>query len=50
MRQFVVMAKPVGPVCNLACPYCYYLGKRDLFPADEHYQMTDEVLEAFVAS
>ena len=50
MRQFVVMAKPVGPVCNLACPYCYYLDKRDLFPADEHYQMTDEVLEAFVAS
>ena len=24
-EPFVVMAKPVGPVCNLECRYCYYL-------------------------
>lgn len=45
---FVVMAKPVGPICNLSCQYCYYLGKKDLFPAGERYRMSDEVLEAYV--
>jgi uncharacterized protein len=42
------MAKPVGPICNLDCQYCYYLGKKDLFPAGEKYRMSDEVLEAYV--
>jgi uncharacterized protein len=27
---FVVMAKPAGPVCNLDCRYCYYLGTTGL--------------------
>lgn len=49
-QAFVVMAKPVGPVCNLACPYCYYLNKGELFGQGEQYRMSDEVLEAFVAS
>jgi uncharacterized protein len=44
------MAKPVGPICNLACPYCYYLGKTGLFGQSERYRMGDEVLEAFVAA
>jgi uncharacterized protein len=44
------MAKPVGPVCNLSCAYCYYLGKTSLFPAGQRYRMSDEVLEAYVAS
>ena len=47
-KPFVVMAKPVGPVCNLNCEYCYYLAKTSLFPPGEHYRMTDEVLEAYV--
>ena len=49
-RPFVVMAKPVGPVCNLNCPYCYYLAKTELFGPGEVYRMTDEVLEAYVAA
>jgi uncharacterized protein len=42
------MAKPIGPLCNLACDYCYYLGKTSLFPAGERYRMSDAVLEAHV--
>lgn len=24
---FHVLIKPIGPVCNIACEYCFYLGK-----------------------
>jgi len=48
VEPFVVMAKPVGPVCNLACEYCYYLSKRALFPRGERFRMSGEVLEAYV--
>ena len=44
------MAKPLGPICNLKCGYCYYLGKTSLFPAGERFRMADEVLEAYVRS
>ena len=49
-EPFVVMAKPVGPVCNLDCRYCYYLGKAELFPSHERFRMSRDVLEAYVAS
>mgnify|MGYP002622837578 CR=1 FL=1 len=29
-RPLYVMAKPAGPMCNLACDYCYYLEKSAL--------------------
>ena len=45
---FHIMAKPIGPVCNLACKYCFYLEKQHLFPDNEKYRMTDETLEIFV--
>ncbi len=32
---FHVMAKPIGPLCNLDCTYCFYLEKEKLFPARE---------------
>jgi uncharacterized protein len=43
-----VMAKPIGPVCNLRCEYCFYLEKEALYPDDEKYRMSDEVLEAYI--
>jgi uncharacterized protein len=43
---FHVMLKPRGPVCNLACAYCYYLSKADLYPGAD-FRMADEVLETF---
>ncbi len=47
---FVVMAKPIGPVCNLRCDYCYYLQKKSLFPSTERFRMRPEVLEAYIRS
>ncbi len=29
---FHVLAKPVGPICNLDCKYCFYLEKEKLYP------------------
>lgn len=46
--SFHVLAKPIGPICNLDCTYCFYLEKQNLFPADEKFRMSDEVLESFI--
>jgi uncharacterized protein len=43
---FHVMVKPRGPVCNLACRYCFYLGKEELYP-DSSFRMTDDLLADF---
>ena len=45
-----VVAKPIGPVCNLSCDYCFYLEKLALFSPDRQYRMSDEVLSAFIAN
>ena len=42
-----VLVKPAGPDCNLRCGYCFYRGKKDLFPAGPH-RMTPLVLEQLV--
>ena len=44
-RQFHVLAKPTGPICNLDCKYCFFLSKEALYPGDR-FRMTDDVLEA----
>lgn len=45
-----VVAKPVGPACNLNCEYCFYLEKQALFGPGEQYRMPDEVLSAFISN
>ena len=45
---FHVMTKPIGPMCNLDCTYCYYLEKENLYPPDEQFRMSEEVLEDYV--
>lgn len=45
-----LMAKPIGPLCNLDCGYCFYLEKEQLFPPREKFRMSDAVLEAYVRS
>ncbi|AKJ64492.1 anaerobic sulfatase maturase [Kiritimatiella glycovorans] len=47
-RSFHVLVKPIGPVCNMACRYCYYLEKRALYGEAHDYRMADDVLESFV--
>ena len=47
-EPFVVMAKPVGPACNLKCSYCYYLEKTHLFSHLHQFRMSDELLETYV--
>ncbi|QBG46310.1 anaerobic sulfatase maturase [Verrucomicrobia bacterium S94] len=47
-RSFHVMTKPIGPLCNLDCTYCFYLEKEKLFPGEESYRMSDEVLETYI--
>jgi uncharacterized protein len=43
-----LMAKPIGPLCNLDCDYCFYLEKENQFPPREKFRMPDEVLRAYV--
>jgi len=43
-----IVAKPIGPLCNLDCEYCFYLEKQALFGAGEKYRMSDEVLSVFI--
>lgn len=46
--SFHVMAKPIGPICNLDCTYCYYLSKETFSPKDEKWQITDQRLETYI--
>ncbi len=31
-HSFHIMTKPIGPICNLDCKYCFYLEKEALYP------------------
>ena len=44
-----LMAKPIGPLCNLDCSYCFYLEKENLYPDRTRFSMSDEVLRAYIA-
>jgi len=44
-REFQVMVKPVGAICNLDCGYCYYLEKEELYPNSTSHRMADDLLE-----
>jgi len=46
-RPFHVLVKPSGAICNLACDYCYFLAKEELYPGSD-FRMSDEVRGAYV--
>lgn len=46
-KPLYVMLKPTGAHCNLACKYCYYLEKNNLYQNTPRHLMSDEMLEQF---
>ena len=49
MKPFSLLVKPVGAACNLACDYCFYLDKAQLYP-DGPAVMPDAVLDRLLES
>lgn len=50
-RPMYIMTKAAGSSCNLACKYCYYLEKNNLYKdrqPDKRFILTDELLEKFI--
>jgi len=45
---FHILTKPIGPVCNLDCRYCYYLDKNHLYPQVKNFRMQPDVLDSFI--
>ncbi len=43
---FHVMLKPRGAICNLACKYCYFLSKENLYPGSDFW-MDAALLEEY---
>lgn len=41
------MSKPIGPICNLDCKYCFYLEKEALY-TDGKWRMSPELLESYI--
>ncbi|MGI6632429.1 MAG: anaerobic sulfatase maturase [Bacillota bacterium] len=48
VEPFTVMAKPVGPRCNLACSYCYYLETEGMYGGELPPKMSDGLLETYI--
>ena len=53
IAPFHLMAKPIGPQCNLNCAYCFYLEKDQLYPdraaqQPAAWRMDDATLERFI--
>ena len=46
-REFHVLAKPTGAVCNLDCKYCFFLSKEMLYPGSR-FRMADELLDVYI--
>ena len=42
------MTKPIGPLCNLDCSYCFYLEKEALFKPGDSRKMQPDVLETYI--
>jgi uncharacterized protein len=48
-----VIAKPIGPICNLDCTYCFYLQKEKIVSEKKLHRksdwiMSDDVLEKYI--
>jgi len=43
-----VLVKPAGPDCNMACSYCFYLQKSELFKKSKIHRMNEKILREMV--
>jgi uncharacterized protein len=48
-RAYHVMTKPIGPICNLDCRYCFYLEKEALYPGSTRWAMNEALLERYIS-
>ena len=48
INAFHVMTKPIGPICNLDCKYCFYLEKEKMYAGERKWAMADDVLESYI--
>src|SRR5580658_8766686 len=48
VRPFHLLTKPIGPICNLDCKYCFYLEKEKLYPGERKWAMSRQVLETYI--
>jgi len=46
--RFHSMIKPAGALCNMDCPYCFYLHKTELLDHRPNARMSEEVLEQHI--
>jgi uncharacterized protein len=46
--RFHTMVKPAGALCNLDCPYCFYLHKTELLGHEPNARIDESVLEQHV--
>jgi uncharacterized protein len=42
------MTKPIGPICNIDCRYCFYLEKQNLYADERKWKMPADVLESYI--
>ncbi len=50
-KAFHILAKHIGPLCNINCQYCFYLEKQGLYPpatGKAGWTLGEDVLESFV--
>ena len=47
-KPLYLRTKPAGARCNLACDYCYYLEKSNLYKGHSKQMMSDALLERFI--
>lgn len=48
LSHYHLLAKPAGAACNLACQYCFFLSKENLYPARESPLMSEGMLDTYI--
>ena len=48
MRPFSLLIKPAGADCNLRCAYCFYLGRKELYPETAIHRMDEATLTRLI--